>query len=150
MNVVFPPTLASTFAATAEGFLCLEETCLFGWAWTAVALALLSAAVVRHWPWGGEAGRRLLRVSPAPAYAGALSLRLPGFAAPRTRALSARPVAEPAAGRSLRAPPLTFERAVHSRHPADLPCFPPRRSDRSPETPTLPDSPDGLGQKPSG
>jgi hypothetical protein len=149
MNVVFSPALASTFAAAADGLLCMEGTCLFGWAWTLAALTFLSAAIVQRWHSGGEAGRHLLRVSPsAPASAGALLPRLPGLA-PQTRAPSARLVAEPAACLSLRAPPLTFERAEPAIQPADAPSLPSRRPDRrSPGTPTQPPSPDEPGRYP--
>ncbi len=152
MNVVSLPALANTFAAAAEGLLCMEGTCLFGWAWSIVALTFLSAVIVQGWRGGGAAERHLLTVSssPAPANAGALLPRLPGVVAAQTR-VSARPVAEPAACLSLRAPPLTFERAVPVSNPADLPSsFPSRCPDpRSPGTPAAPASPpDAPGQPP--
>ena len=57
MNVVFSPALASLFAAAADGgFLCMEGTCLFGWAWTFAALTLVSVAVVHRWHAGGDDG----------------------------------------------------------------------------------------------
>lgn len=154
MNVVFSPALASLFAAAADsGFLCLEGTCLFGWAWTLAALTLLSAAAVQRWHSGGEADlRRLVRASAsssAPAQAGAPLPRLPGLASP-TRAPSVRPLAEPAAFHSLRDPPPTFDKADSAGvNPADLPSTPPRRPDRrSPGTPAQPDCPAGPGQHP--
>ena len=150
MNVVFPPALASTFAAAADGLLCMEGTCLFGWAWTLAALTLLSAALVQRWHSEGEAGRHLLRVSStAPASSRGLLPRLPGLA-PQTRAPSARPVAEPAACLSLRAPPPTFERAEPADEPAsEAPSIPSRRPDRrSPGTPTQPAPPVAPGQNP--
>jgi hypothetical protein len=165
MNVVFPPALASLLAAAADGLLCLEGTCLVGWAWTLVALTILSAAVVQRWHAGGDdgAGPHLLRVSPAPADAAALLPRLPGVA-PQGWASSARHVAEPAAAcPSLRAPPPKFERAVVAVpdvDPAGIDLAPSsplaHRPDgssgnsRSPGTPTVPDCPASSGRNPPG
>lgn len=157
MNVVSSPALASFFAAAADGFLCMEATCLLGWAWTLAALTFLSVAIAQRWQSGGdEAGPHLLRVSPVPAAAAvALLPRLPGLA-PLTRA-PVRPTAEPAPRLSLRAPPLNFERAVVSPviSPADDAPFTPlarRPGSRrgSPGTPTSPESPGRSGRYPPG
>ena len=158
MNVVSSPALASTFAAAADGgLLCLEGACLFGWAWTLAALTLLSAALVRRWNGGGDGagGPHLLRVSASASArrSAALLPRLPGVAA-QSRAPSVRPVAEPAACASLRAPPHSFERAaVPVPNPADdAPSSPlARRPDgRSPGTPAPPDCPATSGRNPPG
>lgn len=173
MNVVFSPALASLVAAAADGLFCVEGTCVAGWAWTLVALTILSAAVAQRWHSGGDdgAGPHLLRVSAGPAAdAAALLPRLPGVA-PQARASLARHVAEPvAACPSLRAPPLKFESAADAdaaldASPGDtdedVPSSPlARRSDRtagrssgfpcSPGTPSRPASPDVSGRNPPG
>lgn len=174
MNVVSSPALASLVAAAANGLLCVEGTCLVGWAWTLVALTILSAAIAQRWHSGGDdgSGLHLLRVSAGPAAdAAALLPRLPGVA-PRARASSARHVAESvAACLSLRAPPLKFESAADAdaapdASPAgtdeDVPSSPlARRSDRaagsssggpscSPGTPSRPAPPGVSGRNPPG
>lgn len=158
MNVVSSPALASFFAAAADGLLCLEGPCLFGWAWTLAALTFLSVAIAQRWRSGGddEAGPHLLRVSPValPAAVGLLP-RLPGLVA-QTRA-TVRPIAEPAAHLSLRAPPPNFERVVPpvAKPAGDEPSTPlARRPDRgrrgSPGTPIQPDCPAVSGRNPPG
>lgn len=131
MNVVvLLPALASFLApAVADGALCFEGTCLFGWAWSTLALTFASVWVVRRWQMGDDGG--LGRLVPAVASSGAAAAaaallpRVTGVASP-TRAAADRSLATGLAdaGLALRAPPTTDMAA-------DLACrslLPPRPS----------------------
>ena len=127
MNVVFLPALASApgFAMT-DSLLCTEVTCLFGWAWSIVALTLLSAWCARRLPSGSDLWRFAPYVLPNAAKPQAAGI------APLSRAAAVRfYAASGASWHALRAPPTTSSPSL---------VF-----SRSTGTPTAPDSPGLLG-----
>jgi hypothetical protein len=146
MNVVFLPALASSLAsAVTDGAFCLEGPCLFGWAWTAAALTLLSAWLVRRWPAGGDLARRLQPTSAVPV--AAIVPQWVGIV-PHARQAPVRPRAVlAAAGLALRAPPTDMAASSgHSPRPAARRSSPSLRPTRSPGTPSASEPSDGSGQ----
>jgi hypothetical protein len=164
MNVVLQPALASLNAVAGRGdLLCLEGTCLFGWAWTLAALTLLSAWVVRRrWPAGGEMTRRLMPAGISPSAPSSSSLGMafaprPSGGTPAHPTRTARATARSnatgdlaAACSGLRASPTTDMAAGRAPRLAAVFPSPPPRLTRSTGTPTAAPAPAGaaLGQRP--
>ena len=145
MNVVYLPALASTLPAFADGALCLEGPCLLSWAWSTVALTLLSAWVVRRWQSGNDIAARL---APSVLATSAIVPQVVGIVS-QSRQSTARPKAELAAsGVALRAPPTTDMAARPVLQPAAGFSFPSPRPTRSTGTPALLEPSSVPGQYP--
>lgn len=112
MNVVvLIPAVASLLTpAVADGTLCFEGTCLFGWVWSILALTFVSAWVVRRWHDGDDLARRLLPVGSTVKAIVPQRVDL----VPQTRRSPARSSATELvrAGQSMRAPPTTTDMAA--------------------------------------
>src|SRR5688572_30842031 len=68
MNVVLSPALASLLASAGDtGLPCLQGPCLFGWAWSILALTFLSAWFARGWQAGDDNRGAFRRFAPATA-----------------------------------------------------------------------------------